>query len=106
MRAAGLLLQVLVLLLAARLATVPPMRQANQSHCIATGRILHRYCACESRIRWPQSAVLAGGNDAGDVVASSCAERGGPLARMASAVWSPAFPTAGFLIRLPSRLLC
>jgi hypothetical protein len=107
MRAAGLLVRVLVLVLAARLSVVPPTRQVSRSDSVATGRVLHRYCVCARRIRWPQSAVPAGGNGPGVVVASSSAQRGRPLARMASAAWSPALlPTADFLIRPPSRLLC
>src|SRR5262249_40381646 len=83
----------------------PPFRPPNRSNSIAPARVLHRYCACESGTRWPQPAVPAGEGDLGVVVASSSSAQGGPLARMASAIWSAALPTAGFLIRPPSRLL-
>jgi hypothetical protein len=107
MSASGFVRRALLLLLVARLAVVPPTRQAGRSNDVATGRVLLRYCACASPFRWPRSAVPAGGDDPGGAVARSSAERGRRPARMASAAWPPFAPsTVSFLIRPPSRLLC
>jgi hypothetical protein len=104
MSASAFVKRALLLLLVARLAVAPPMRQAGRSDDVVTGRILHRYCVCARQIRWPQSAVPAGRNDPSVAVAGSRTERGRPPAWMVSAAW-PA-PSLSFLIRPPSRLLC
>src|SRR6516165_1045692 len=100
MGASGLVRRALLLLLVARLAAVPPTRQAGRSHCVVTGRILLRDCDCASRGRWPRSA----GNDPGGAGARSSAQRGRPPAWFVSAAWPPsAPPPVAFLIRLPAR---
>ena len=105
MSASGLVRRALLLLLDARLAAVPPTRQAGRSHCAVTGRILLRYCDCRSRC--PRSAVPAAGNDPGGAVARSSAQRGHPPAWFVSAAWPPSVPPpVAFLIRPPTRLLC
>lgn len=102
-RALGLVLRALLLLLAARLAAVPPTRPVGRSDRAVTGRVLHRYCDCAVSARCPRLVAAAPGSDPGAAAVASGAGPGHPTAVMAAGAGST---TAAFLIRPPAHLRC